>query len=615
MSSYRLQIPDGGGIGKADPHENQCKQSEAGNDYQKIKTQQSSGGFHAHFDCFSGAAGDMMLASCIDASPNPSTLLELVKHSLNKGITELDGEFDIRAERVCMGKMGSISAMRVHVDSIYKHEAAPVPGTEVKTRKSDVSDRNEHSHDHSHAHIHERNLHNQPKQGDMNISRDEHHHSHSHDHSGPLRNLPQIKKMLLQSSSEHIPPSVRDLAIETFTELAIAESYTHGTFDPETVHFHEVGAVDSIVDIVGTLIALYHLQVKTVSCSRLPMGEGMVWTDHGQLPVPAFATLRLLIGMKTCRGPGNDGENTIGYNTGELVTPTAVALLRVLTGVAEFERKKHTRMEIVGNINSMVGRAPDFTPRAVGIGGGTKDFVKHSNVMRIILGDDVRHLSVSPLNLSIIDAVSSPQVNDRIMNEPKSIIDAVSSPQVNDRITNEPKTVSKWKVESLTLVQANLDDITPEILSHTVDILLQNEAVDAWVEPIVMKKGRSAHTLNCLCHQTSDKSGAFDATHTNKLLEIIFRHTTTLGIRIQHNIERAALHRQILRVQTKYGVGDHQAQDGWVDVKIGKLGSEIVSMKAEFDHCKIISEKTSIPIKLIADDAKMLALTQYADYP
>ncbi|CAJ1959508.1 unnamed protein product [Cylindrotheca closterium] len=199
-------------------------------------------------------------------------------------------------------------------------------------------------------------------------------HNHSHDHHGTsslsnnnnskLRNLPEIKQMLESAPASCIAPWVKTNAIAAFTELAEAEAHTHGASSIDAVHFHEVGAVDSIVDTVGTLIALHALGVKSVSISKLPLGEGMVWTDHGLLPIPAPATLRLLIGMPTCRGPPGV--------TGELVTPTGAALLRALT----LERALKLK-----------GRPPDdFVLKQVGIGAGTKNFDKHPNILRLMLG-------------------------------------------------------------------------------------------------------------------------------------------------------------------------------------------------------------------------------------
>jgi uncharacterized protein (DUF111 family) len=306
---------------------------------------------HAHFDCFSGAAGDMMLAACFDvAGEDRDRLMNHVAKCITKGMPELKNEFSISCNRVRRG-MGSIAGTHVTVKSLYNHEAAPVPT----------------DHDHSHEHT------NGSSNGDHGAHSHQHEHGHSHSqaHSsagkGPLRNLPDIRKMLQDAPSEWIPVWVRDTAIDVFTALAKAEATVHGVGSVDAVHFHEVGAVDSIVDTVGTLLALYFLGATTFSCSRLPLGEGTVKTDHGLLPVPAPATLYLTMGMPLTAGPPGP--------TGELVTPTAAALLRVLTANP-------------GKI-PMVGKPPIFTLRGIGVGAGTKDFRKHPNILRLLLGDDL----------------------------------------------------------------------------------------------------------------------------------------------------------------------------------------------------------------------------------
>lgn len=195
--------------------------------------------------------------------------------------------------------------------------------------------------------------------------------------------------MLKLAPSEHIPHHVASLAIEAFTALAIAEMHTHGAESIDQVHFHEVGAVDSIVDTVGTLLALNYLGVdlggeesgSQVTCSPLPLGEGNVWTDHGLLPVPAPATLRLMIGMPTCPGPKGV--------TGELVTPTAAALLRVLVSSGQNDENSGSYWQP----KEVYGRPPSFIPRAVGIGAGSKDFERHPNILRLVLGEALHHHS------------------------------------------------------------------------------------------------------------------------------------------------------------------------------------------------------------------------------
>ena len=389
----------------------------------------------------------MLLASCLDLAdslPHPlprleaadannvvevapatkqsEKLLAQISHDLEHGLPEMKGEFELSVERVWRGS-GRIAANKLHVKSIYQHESAPVPGT-----ADDSSPPYHHSHAHAHAHSHnhhhshehndnhhshehshskgdskddvkedkkESNLHHSHQHHD-NSSGNHHNHSHHHTHQGggedaghahsKLRNLPQITQMLKAAPSKYIPSTVASLAIEAFTALAHAEMHTHGAESIDQVHFHEVGAVDSIVDTVGTLLALHYLSVDlgsgdgqdcSITCSRLPMGEGTVWTDHGLLPVPAPATMRLMVGMPTCPGPSGV--------TGELVTPTAAALLRVLTGVNNQAKKGQHGDYWLPKV--IAGRPPCMVPIAVGLGAGTKDFEKHPNVLRLILGD------------------------------------------------------------------------------------------------------------------------------------------------------------------------------------------------------------------------------------
>ena len=330
--------------------------------------------------------------------------------------------------------------------------------------------------------------------------------------------------------------------------------------------------------------------------------------------------MRLLIGMKTCKGPG---ENN-GTITGELVTPTAAALLRVLSGVADFENSKKKKQ--VGdkddiNISVRVGRPPIFTPRAVGIGAGTKDFIKHPNIIRLILGNETIHddgktkHQQSPISLDnhervvgskgweSLSSAEVTKVEDKLIEHYPNKKSSVSD--IDDDIIQEP-----WKIDKLSLLQTNIDDITSEALSYVMDLLFKNGAIDVWVEPIVMKKGRSAHQLNCLFHSHESDSKDCNNNTFTCLMTIIFQHTTTLGVRIQRDIERAALRRKIVQIQTIYGANDKAARNGMVDVKLGFLHNKVVSIKAEFDHCKVISEKTLTPLKLIADYATNQARKQ-----
>jgi hypothetical protein len=346
----------------------------------------------------------MLLASCLDASGDPEQLALVVAARIALGMPELNGEFAITTTKVWRGKLGSVVGLHVKVRSKYHHAPAPVPKDNYNINNKrpirndkddenvhDTSDNKHHEHMHDHDHHHSHNH-------DLGHHHHHHHHetsSHSHSHhtyddshnsslsttttntDGPLRNLPQIKKLLEGASDEYIDPWVKNLAIAAFTELAKAEAATHGAEGIDSVHFHEVGAVDSIVDTVGTLIALHCLNVTSITCSRLPIGEGTVWTAHGCLPVPAPATLRLLVDLPTCPGP-------LGVVTGELVTPTGAALLRALLHHCPPSLPEKERELLLQQ-----GRPPNFTVRSIGIGAGTKDFEKHPNIIRLIIGDNV----------------------------------------------------------------------------------------------------------------------------------------------------------------------------------------------------------------------------------
>ena len=176
-----------------------------------------------------------------------------------------------------------------------------------------------------------------------------------------------------------------------------------------------------------------------------------------------------------------------------------------------------------------------------------------------------------------------------------------------------------WDIHTLTHIQANIDDATPELLAHAIELLLKNGAIDAWVQPIVMKKGRSANTLHCICHcdpSADDVDGTRnehvdDTSAEQHLLLVLFRHTTTLGIRIQRNILRAALQRKFVEVQLPY---QNNVRSGNVDVKISSLNNgEVVSVKAEFDQCKVVSEESGIPLKIVSSAAERIAWDNYVD--
>ncbi|MBA4370379.1 MAG: TIGR00299 family protein [Coriobacteriaceae bacterium] len=226
-----------------------------------------------------------------------------------------------------------------------------------------------------------------------------------------------------QLEAADLPAPVRTRALRAFEELALAEAHVHGV-DPDDVHFHEVGALDSIVDVVGVCAGLHALGVEFLVASPVAVGSGTVETSHGRLTVPAPATAALLVDVPIVPGPpGPDGSPA-----GELTTPTGAALVRACA--------------------DGFGAAPPMVPRLIGYGAGTRD-IGSPNVCRIIIGD------------------------------PGPAQPALTA-------------------EEVVLLETNVDHVSPEALSFAAEQLLAEGALDVWVTPIVMKKGRSAATLSVL---------------------------------------------------------------------------------------------------------------------
>ena len=362
--------------------------------------------------------------------------------------------------------------------------------------------------------------------------------------------MKEIRGMLTDANAQFIPDRVCEQTEMVFTEMLKAQNVVHGhSLTDEQAEF----SVECLVYVVATLLTLRMLCVETVSCGPLPLGEGSLWTEEGVLlPVPSPVTLQLLVGMLTSPGPS--------AITGDMVTPTAAALLRVLLDVS--------------SVKGSVRRPSGFKAHSICIGADEEG--GESRVLRLWLGE------ANSIEESVFSISSLP------------IPIALKARAIQEKPDGSIENGLRWKMDQLTQLEANLDDMTAEALAFAVEMLLDNGAVDAWVAPIVMKKGRAAHTLHCLCYS--------DDSITNKLLELVFRHTTTLGVRMHRNIDRAALRRSFLSVQTPFG--------GDVKVKVGYLGDEVVSVKAEFDDCARISRESNVPIQQVTDFSTQVANSQ-----
>jgi uncharacterized protein (TIGR00299 family) protein len=297
-----------------------------------------------------------------------------------------------------------------------------------------------------------------------------------------------------------LPARVETRALATFAALAEVEGRLH-RHDPADVHFHEVGGIDAIVDIVGTCAALEVLGVDDVRSSPVAMGMGTVRAAHGELPNPAPAALELLRGAPV-RGVEIDLE---------LTTPTGAALLAALA--------------------SGFGPLPALTIASVGYGAGSRDLAGRPNVTQVVVGD--------------------------------------TSPIAAD--SGQP----------VMQLEANVDDATGEVLAHAVDALLQAGAHDAWITPIVMKKGRPAHTVHVLC----------DSTRLGALREVLINETGTLGVRAAR-LDRWPQARRTMTVD--------------VDGHAVRLKISASRVKVEHDDALAAANALGIPLRDVLHRAEQL---------
>ena len=543
----------------------------------------------------------MLLAALVDAA-GERDILSQVKDSLMT-IPDIHGEWDVLQSKV-MRSEGLISATHIKVISKFNHEPLPPPGAGAHDHS--------HSHGHEHSHAHEDSADNDSNRAATSESEHDHQHGHCHGHANSddgghehshshTRGLTAIANMVHASG---MPDIVKTQAVSVFTELATAESRVHGTTQ-DKVHFHEVGAIDSIVDTCGVLLALHFLGVSTVYCSAVPLGQGTVWTAHGLLPVPAPATAQLLRGFNMVPGPP-----TV---KGELVTPTGASLLRVLCGfpiLGSTADKTNSESDSGIAVSVRQGGPPpgDFRIASIGMGAGTKNFPKHPNIVRVMLGT-----LGAPLGQRQGQGQSKVANTNANRGKSESAIDSKSNLNQEEKIpdiTNRVPTLLKqtpvsvslskseegegqgeiklWEEEDMVIIEANIDDQTPEILSNVCSRLLSLGARDVWSEGIGMKKGRNATKLSVLC--TPVEKGS--------LLTALFSESSTIGARIIP-IQRAFLRREIISLKTPYGD---------VSAKASYLGDKIVTVKPEYDDCKALSEKANVPLKKILGYASSAAM-------
>jgi pyridinium-3,5-bisthiocarboxylic acid mononucleotide nickel chelatase len=291
-----------------------------------------------------------------------------------------------------------------------------------------------------------------------------------------------------------LPDRARELASSAFTRLAEAEGRVHGVA-PDEVEFHEVGAVDSIVDVVGSALLVAALAPSRIVCLPPPSGGGTARAAHGPIPIPGPAVLELLRG-RTLR-PSGPGERT---------TPTGAALVAAWTEPAD--------------------SLPELCVESVGYGAGTRRWEDAPNVLRTVLGAGMR---------------------------------------------GQPGGGAGWVLE------ANLDDLSPQLVAAALEAVLAAGAADAWIAPLTMKKGRPGHLIGAVV-----PDGARAAVE-----EVLFRETSTLGVRA-HRVERTVLERELVEVATRYGP---------VRVKVGRRAGAVLNAAPEFEDCRARAREHGVAVK------------------
>ena len=326
------------------------------------------------------------------------------------------------------------------------------------------------------------------------------------------RHLHDIEKIINES---RLNDSIKQRTLKIFTKLAEAEAKVHG-IELQKVHFHEVGAMDAIIDVVGACIGFEMLGIERFVCSKIHVGSGFVKMAHGKFPVPPPAVAEIL-------------QNIPIYSTeieGELITPTGAAIIAAVC--EEF------------------GQIPEMKIEKTAYGAGTRDYADFPNVLRLMVGFQIPN--------------SKFRIETRSQSEIWNLEFGIKS-------------------EQLTLLETNIDDISPEISGFVMERAFEAGCLDCWFTPIQMKKNRPAVMISILC-----ENGKIEI-----FKELLFTETSTLGVRIS-KIEREFLERETQKIETEFGE---------IAFKIAKYNGKIVNVKPEYDQMREIAVKSKIPIKEI----------------
>jgi pyridinium-3,5-bisthiocarboxylic acid mononucleotide nickel chelatase len=403
-----------------------------------------------YFDTFNGASGDMILGALID---------------LGLPLEHLKGE---------LGKLGLKDHFHLHVKPV---ERSGLHGSNFQV----------HVHGSGHEHPY---------------GKEHQHHEEPHDHHHVAsRGYLEIKKLIEDSQ---LDSWVKEHSVEIFRRLGEAEARVHRS-SLEKVHFHEVGAVDAIVDIVGACIGFRYFSVDEFCAAPLNLGAGTVSFSHGTWPVPAPATAELVKGFPVVTGD----------IMAELTTPTGAAIITTLV--------------------RRPGPPPPYSIVKSGFGAGDRELAGIPNMLRLILAD--------------------------LPDSPKE------------------KQTDKEFEEEVVMVEAAIDDMDAQVFGYFMGLALEQGALDVYYTPVQMKKNRPGVLLSVLCKPPE----------ASKMADLIFRETTTLGLRLS-NCKRWILDREFQEMETEFGM---------VRLKIGRLHGQIVNWSPEYEDLKRHSERLGLPLKVV----------------
>lgn len=426
------------------------------------------------FDPFAGISGDMTLGALVDLGV-PFEFLEAELSKLN-----LDG-YELSTRRVSRAALDCAKVdVRLESDPHPHHRAEPNPHPHDHHHETD-----HHSHK---GHHHHDEGHHSPED---HPHHDEGHHHHEH------RGLSEIAEIIQRSS---LPERVKARAISIFTRLAEAEGKVHG-IATEKVHFHEVGATDAIVDIVGACIGFEFLEIERFTTAPLRVGFGFVKCAHGNYPIPAPGTAELLKGIPFYAGEIDS----------EFTTPTGAAIVAALC--------------------SDFSRSPGMSVEKIGYGAGNRDFPKLPNALRLMLGN-----------------------------------------------AETDATESEFQKDAVSVLEATVDDQTPEELGFAMSRWMEEGALDVFFTAVQMKKNRPGTLVTLLCRPNDE----------NRFSSLLLKETTSLGIRIS-TLARQTLKRKIVTVETEFGP---------IRLKIAGDG-DFLKIHPEFEDCREIALNRNIPLRKV----------------